>query len=236
MKKIMSVTVVLICLAFVAPSTSEAQKPKAKEKSKSASCAPCHADFSSILPKNHKQVKGVDISACTACHKPDFSGKAEPNPYSASLHRSHVKPGVKADCTLCHTWVPGKTLNVKNTKLGIGPVSKSQMAFAKKIFASWASSPYLDALHGKGGIVCLSCHGKTLPKEGDTVENDRCLTCHGSMETLAKKTEPKDFPDRNPHKSHLGEIACTVCHKAHSPSQVYCLSCHKKFTMKISGG
>jgi hypothetical protein len=56
------------------------------------------------------------------------------------------------------------------------------------------------------------------------------------MEELAKKTEPKDFPDRNPHKSHLGEIACTVCHRAHAESKVYCLGCHQKFEMKITGG
>jgi len=41
------------------------------------------------------------------------------------------------------------------------------------------------------------------------------------MEEPAKKSEPKEFKDRNPHKSHLGEIACTVC--------------HKQFEMKIPG-
>lgn len=69
-----------------------------------------------------------------------------------------------------------------------------------------------------------------------TVESERCLHCHGPMETLAKKTEPKEFADRNPHNAHLGEIACTTCHHAHSPSQAYCLNCHPKFTMKMKYG
>ena len=50
-----------------------------------------------------------------------------------------------------------------------------------------------------------------------------------------KKTEPPEFKDRNPHDSHLGEIACTVCHKAHGESKVYCLECHQKFQMTIRG-
>jgi hypothetical protein len=75
-----------------------------------------------------------------------------------------------------------------------------------------------------------------MPEKGDTVENDRCLACHGPMEKIVAKSTPTDFADRNPHKSHLGEIACTVCHKAHEASVVYCLGCHRLFTMKIQGG
>ncbi|HBL25170.1 MAG TPA: hypothetical protein DDZ40_13815, partial [Deltaproteobacteria bacterium] len=45
-----------------------------------------------------------------------------------------------------------------------------------------------------------------------------------------------DFPDRNPHKSHLGTIDCVVCHKAHQSSKAYCLDCHKNFNMKIRFG
>ena len=56
------------------------------------------------------------------------------------------------------------------------------------------------------------------------------------MEQLVEKTKPAQFADRNPHRSHLGEIACTVCHKAHEASVVYCLDCHRKFEMKIVGG
>jgi len=93
----------------------------------------------------------------------------------------------------------------------------------------------MDNLHAKAFISCANCHGKELPAPDTTVENGKCLECHGPMDQLVKKTEPAEFKDRNPHKSHLGEIACTVCHKAHSESKVYCLGCHQKFEMKIKG-
>jgi len=109
------------------------------------------------------------------------------------------------------------------------------MALMKEIFSSWAGSNFMDNFHARAGIACTQCHGKELPKADDTVENSRCLNCHGSLDQLAKKTEPKDFKDRNPHKSHLGEIACTVCHKGHAASKVYCLDSHKGFNMKIQG-
>ncbi len=116
-----------------------------------------------------------------------------------------------------------------------GAPTKEDMDLMKEIFTSWASSNYMDNLHAKAWIACAKCHGKELPMPDATVENNQCLDCHGPMDQLAKKTEPKDFKDRNPHKSHLGEIACTVCHKAHSESKVYCLGCHQKFKMKIQG-
>ncbi len=98
------------------------------------------------------------------------------------------------------------------------------------------SAQFSETRHTKKGVACARCHGKAAPKEGAEVENQRCLACHGPMEKLAKKSEPKDFPDRNPHKSHLGEINCTVCHSEHGASKVYCLDCHKKFQMKMPEG
>jgi hypothetical protein len=236
MKKITLGVAVMLCLLIVSPLISQTKKVTAKPKSVSSSCTACHADLSSVLPKDHEQVKGAGLSACLTCHQPDLSGKAAPNPFSASIHRGHVKADTKTNCTLCHSWSPGKPFGIKGAKMSLGKVSKQNLDLSKKIFASWASSSFLDASHGKAKVVCLACHGKALPEEGDTVENDRCLACHGSLESLIAKSEPKDFPDRNPHKSHLGEIACTVCHHGHSVSKVYCLGCHVKFKMTIPAG
>jgi hypothetical protein len=109
------------------------------------------------------------------------------------------------------------------------------MDFIKEIVTSWATSEFLDSLHAKASVFCDNCHGPVLPVFDATVNNDQCLGCHGPMEHLVKRTEPADFKDRNPHMSHLGEIACTVCHKAHSESAVYCLGCHQQFKMRIQG-
>jgi len=75
-----------------------------------------------------------------------------------------------------------------------------------------------------------------MPATGAEVVNDQCLACHGPMDKLVARTRPAQFADRNPHESHLGEIACTTCHRGHEKSAVYCLDCHPKFQMKINGG
>jgi len=170
------------------------------------------------------------IGACTICHKPDASGKAAANAFSARLHRAHEG---KTDCALCHTWAPGKSFGLLGQKVSWGKPSKEEMALLKQVSGSWATSTYMDAGHGKKNVTCMGCHGKALPAEGDSVENDRCLACHGPPEILQAKTAPKEFPDRNPHKSHLGDIGCTVCHKGHKESAVYCLQCHPNFQMKL---
>jgi formate-dependent nitrite reductase cytochrome c552 subunit len=74
-----------------------------------------------------------------------------------------------------------------------------------------------------------------VPAAGAEVANDRCLACHGPLDKLVAKTRPAQFADRNPHESHLGDIACTTCHRGHEQSAVYCLDCHPKFQMKIGG-
>ncbi len=207
----------------------------AAKPSPAPSCKTCHADLSTVLPKGHPAVAGANIAACAPCHAPDYSGKAGPNAYAARLHRAHEKPETKLDCLTCHTWVPGKSFSLPGQKSSFGAPSKEDMGLLKKIFASWAKSSNLDSLHAEKNIDCMGCHGKSLPGEGATVENDRCLLCHGPLDKLQAGSAPKEFPDRNPHKSHLGDIACTVCHHAHSASSVYCLGCHGAFKMKIPG-
>ncbi len=137
-------------------------------------------------------------------------------------------------CT-CHTWSAGKSFGLLDAPESWGAPTQQDMQVLKEIFASWAASGYLDNSHAKVSLSCANCHDTKLPQLDDTVENIKCLECHGPMEELAKKTEPAEFKDRNPHQSHLGEIACTVCHKSHGESKVYCLGCHQKFVMTIPG-
>ncbi|QEM70255.1 cytochrome c3 family protein [Geobacter sp. FeAm09] len=110
------------------------------------------------------------------------------------------------------------------------------MALIEEKTVSWAGSAHLDAIHAKSNVGCGACHGKGLPEKGAEVANERCLACHGSYEELAAKTTSAKPPVRNPHKSHLGEIGCTVCHRAHDVSEAYCNGCHAKINMKIPGG
>lgn len=204
-------------------------------KAAPGTCKACHADWSAVLPQGHPVVKGTNLAACTGCHKPDATGEAKKRPFSARIHLAHVAPKGALECRGCHGIVPGKSFGLVGTKGSIGAPTKEDLAILQEIVGSWAGSANTDSLHAKAGIACSPCHGGTLPKADDTVANDRCLACHGPMEALVKRSEPKEFKDRNPHHSHLGEIACTVCHKAHAESKVYCLDCHRKFTMTIPG-
>ncbi len=194
-------------------------------------CKACHKDPTSLVPKKHPTVKGTDIASCIACHKPDLSGKAATNKFSSRIHLAHNRPTRTTDCVTCHDWKSGERFGLNGTKISWGRPAEEDMVAMKNIMRSWAAGTYMDALHAKGQVTCSGCHG-AIPKLDDTLDNARCLSCHGPMDQLAARSAPKDFPDRNPHKSHLGEIHCTVCHKAHEPSKTYCLDCHRQFQMK----
>lgn len=219
--------------AFLSDDDARAANP-AKQAAQ-VSCKTCHADFSSVIPENHPPVKGTELSSCTSCHAPNLTGSTDKNTYSVRMHLAHLPDRGNVDCQVCHKWEDGKHFGLNGHKESWGAPSKDEMALMKEIFESWATGDFLDNLHAKGSISCANCHGKEFPGFDVTVENKRCLACHGPMERLVKTTEPPDFKDRNPHQSHLGEIACTVCHKAHSESKAYCLPCHPKFEMKIQG-
>jgi hypothetical protein len=89
--------------------------------------------------------------------------------------------------------------------------------------------------HKDKDIVCASCHdkGSTNARPDDST----CMGCHGSYADLARKTAKLDNIKAgitNPHKSHIGQARCTLCHKNHSLSVLYCNECHSPmFDMKV---
>lgn len=214
---------------------AKTDKSVKRAASAEASCKTCHADFTSVVPSGHPPVKGGDLATCMACHQPGMPGTEKKNAFSTRIHLGHLPPKGTVDCLVCHRWSAGKKFGLAGMKESWGAPTNEDMNVIKEIFTSWASSPYTDNLHAKASISCANCHGKDLPVLDATVENNKCLECHGPMDLLVKKSEPSDFKDRNPHKSHLGDIACTVCHKGHQQSKVYCLECHQQFKMTIPG-
>jgi hypothetical protein len=225
------IAVAVLCLASCAVASA---KPSSAQKPAKA-CVSCHRDFSSVLPKGHPEVKKTGLDACVSCHALGQAEDAKKNAFSTRIHLTHTNPQLKLQCTACHTYVPGKKFGLIGQSTSLGAPKKDDMAAIKEKFASWQNSSHTDHLHAKAMVDCAGCHGKETPLLDATVENARCLACHGPLEKLASKTEPKDLPKRNPHNSHLGEISCTVCHHAHSASTVYCLDCHKTFKMTVPG-
>ncbi len=211
----------------------DAAKPS-KAAAKKVSCVSCHADFSSVLPKGHAEVKGNDLASCVECHRPDFTGKAQRNAFSTRMTLPTLESKQARTAAPATPGCP-KSFGLIGIKGSWGTPTKGDMVLIKQEFTSWTKSGFTDNLHAKGAVDCSGCHGKELPKPDATVENNRCLQCHGPLEKLAQKSAPQEFPDRNPHKSHLGDIACSVCHKGHSASSVYCLECHRNFKMTIPG-
>jgi hypothetical protein len=224
-------TLALLCLVL---SPAASAKPFSSA-TPSDGCAACHADFSSVLPKGHPTVKDADLSSCIRCHSIGQAGEAKKNWFSTRIHLAHVGSQLHLECASCHSYVPGKSFGLIGQSISWGAPKDEDMAVIKEMFASWLNSSYADHLHAKAMVDCAGCHGKETPLRDATVENGRCLACHGPQDQLAARSTPKDFPKRNPHDSHLGEIACTVCHHAHAESMVYCLECHRNFAMKISG-
>lgn len=218
--------------AVVPAEAAKAKKETGTAVKKHKSCSACHDDFTTVLSEKHPPVKGNALGDCTECHVREVKGMAESNKFAARLHLAHVKNPAKADCLDCHTWQPSKSFGLAGTKVTYGMPSEEDMALLREIFTSAAESDYLDASHLSKDISCSACHGKDLLGE-NAVEKNTCLVCHGPQDDLIAKTAPKDFPDRNPHQSHLGEIGCSVCHAGHTESKIYCLECHPKFSMKL---
>ena len=83
------------------------------------------------------------------------------------------------------------------------------------------------SVHDKMGVACVKCHGDKMPSKPTQTA---CLACHGSYAELAKRTATLK---PNPHDSHMGDLECTVCHKAHKQSKVYCNDCHTFENLKM---
>ncbi len=86
----------------------------------------------------------------------------------------------------------------------------------------------LYRLHTAAGLTCASCHKESPPST--PVQTATCLSCHGSYDALADKTQ-NDSP--NPHDSHQGQLPCESCHHVHMPSVSYCAQCHDQFHLNV---
>jgi hypothetical protein len=202
-----------------------------ESKNVETSCLECHGTIDETLPPGHEPVAGNTIRACLDCHMPMTDGKAVANRFSARLHRPHARKTVNAACASCHVTSTEGRFGLPGQPLIMKAPDPKTLSILGEIFNTWAESAYMDNIHAKQSITCAGCHGGQLPVLDDRPTNERCFQCHGSYPELAAKTPGADFADRNPHASHLGEIACTVCHKAHEASINYCLDCHGLFKM-----
>ncbi|MBN1317679.1 MAG: cytochrome c3 family protein [Anaerolineales bacterium] len=105
---------------------------------------------------------------------------------------------------------------------------------------SYQSSDNLDNVHQQANVVCKDCHHvspvEALREVGVYIAGDyreplpetemaqeSCLECHRSYSSLIERTS---HLEPNPHDSHFGELECSMCHKSHSESALFCQECH----------
>ena len=110
-------------------------------------------------------------------------------------------------------------MNFKNQLLAL--------AIGFGLLAGAGAQPALTGKHATAGLNCAACHQSDAPTS--RAPASACQTCHGNNAAVAEKT--KDVKP-NPHASHEGELRCTKCHRAHSPSVIYCNECHQ-FQFKL---
>jgi len=135
-------------------------------------------------------------------------------------------------CGACHIFIGDKTPADHPDVEGF---EETVYAQTKVIFEDIYEGKFLAASHANSNVSCNDCHEEDMFEIGTEIENEKCFSCHESYAALAEQTINIVVEEQNPHKSHLGEMDCTVCHHVHSPSRSYCLQCHSNFDMPIPG-
>lgn len=207
----------------------------APPKPASTGCNRCH-DPGATLPPKHPAVVEGGIAACVTCHPPN-PDTVEPNAFAARMHRAHTRAGV--ECATCHGLRPDGSFSLLEVPGSLATLDVADLGRVKKAMESWATFPFLSGTHGvKRNLMCGACHAKQLiPDDNETTLNKRCVACHGTNAQVSATLKARlNNPHIDPHQSHLGDIACTVCHQGHSASKAYCLGCHTNFVMPIPGG
>ncbi len=112
------------------------------------------------------------------------------------------------------------------------PTEKASGEKATQVEKAALKGGFLADMHQGKQVSCDGCHGTVadnVVNDNEQPVNDNCIKCHGGLEEVVKK----DTGHIKPHKSHLGDINCTVCHHGHVASQIYCLNCHDFQGLKI---
>ena len=185
-------------------------------------CNSCHDPLTAVLPEVHLPVENDDLRKCLSCHSKLTASKSKP--FDAIIHFAHYSSeGTVENCWSCHRTDENAVFGLIGLENDEG--TKVEQALVEKMapyYLSWASSDYLDHKHAANGTNCRSCHETDFPDTRSSM--DQCLSCHISYEHVAEFTSEVE---PNPHSSHYEDLRCTLCHKAHQASELYCNTCHK---------
>ena len=131
-----------------------------------------------------------------------------------------AKPG---DCVACHengTVLPkGHPDTAKMNIEACTACHKKDHTEGKKPL-SLTGKLSLSHTHALGGNNCIACHGN----EQATLEPGNCLVCHKGFGDGKNRLNPS-LP--KVHDTHMGDLPCNLCHKAHAKSVNFCSQCHE---------
>jgi len=101
--------------------------------------------------------------------------------------------------------------------------------------AGRAEEHELRGKHLAAELKCRDCHGTDTPDK--RAPASRCKECHEGEIKIASKSLPLHgkvgrVVEVNAHASHQDDLRCTLCHRVHSPSVLYCNECHE-FDLKV---
>ncbi|EGO64981.1 cytochrome c3 [Acetonema longum] len=136
----------------------------------------------------------------------------------------------------------GITIVAAGLKAGENPRFCANCHIIEPYYQSWKEGPLLAARHSAENVNCTDCHQATIvekmhegfayvtgqyedPLKERSATREDCLKCH--QDDWQQTVTATQYDHRNPHDSHLGEIDCSLCHKMHRTSEVYCAQCHE---------
>lgn len=135
----------------------------------------------------------------------------------AQTRNLKANPG---DCKSCHG---GKTMLPAAHPATRGMALKDCRNCHSAATKPLAGSLPLAHTHALAGVKCAACHGKTVPRQDAAPDNEVCTGCHGNTAQLANRI---NTTNAKVHSSHMGDLACDLCHKAHAQSENFCFQCH----------
>lgn len=84
----------------------------------------------------------------------------------------------------------------------------------------------LRGKHMDNGLKCVDCHGTDKPDS--PAKTSACKSCHENGPDVKIETTLNDQKYVLPvHNAHTGSLRCTLCHRVHEASTLYCNKCHQ---------
>lgn len=139
-------------------------------------------------------------------------------------------------------FVLGITAAAAGLKASENPRFCASCHIIEPYYQSWKEGPLLAAKHSAENVNCTDCHQATVaekmhegfayvtgqyadPLKERIATREDCLKCH--QDDWQQTVAATQYDHGNPHDSHLGETDCSLCHKMHRTSEVYCAQCHE---------